>query len=82
MTACLPSSQLLKIKLVVVGREWYAAGSGESVFVELTAKLGGTEYPMMVEPGETSDVGNYTIQVLNADPFGENRCELFVTQRE
>jgi hypothetical protein len=73
----------LTLRLDRAGHAWYADGSGEVVFAELTATLNGSSQPlhMDLEQATQRTVGDYTVHVLGIDGFGRDGCELRVVQQ-
>ncbi len=73
----------LTLRLDVAGHEWYADGSGEAVFAELTATLNGDSQRLYVDldKGKQRSVDDYTVHVLGIDGFGQGSCELRVVQQ-
>jgi hypothetical protein len=71
----------LLIHLDAVGHGWYADGSGEFAYIDLTTELGGDEKSINIEVDETAGEEGYAIQFISAEPFVETSCDLAVTER-
>jgi hypothetical protein len=73
----------LVIQLDKVLRSWYTDGRSETVSVELTTTLDGTEEKRYLDfKKDRAVTGKFELELLAADPFGENECKFKVTRRE
>ena len=71
----------LAIELKGVRRTWYVDGKGETADADLIMTLEGRERRQWLKVGEKALVGDYTVQVWGADPFGKTSAELIVARR-
>jgi len=73
----------LSIKLKAVGHQWYVDRRADSPYVELIlSDVGASGRNLTLS--ETANVGEYTIKLVGANPFGDNGgpdCKLIVTRR-
>ena len=73
------SGEALTIQLDGVGREW--DDQGEYVNVSLIVKTAGEEKKLLLYLDDDWQVGDYAIQLISANPFGDpTSCELLVTE--
>jgi hypothetical protein len=71
----------LAIELKGVRRTWYVNGKGETADADLAMTLDGREQRQWLKVGEETTVGDYTVKVWGADPFGKTSATLIVTRR-
>jgi hypothetical protein len=73
----------LTLRLDRAGHAWYADGSDEVVFAELTATLNGSAQPLHMDLDQATQrtVGDYTVHVLSIDGFGRDGRELRVVRQ-
>lgn len=71
----------LKIRLSGVGRE--ISEGGEVEYVELTVRLNKSERQLTLNErkNRSSVVGNFIIELINAESFGERNCRLKISRR-
>ena len=71
----------LAVGLKSVRRTWYVDGKSETAEADLVVMLEGREHRQWLKGGEEKTVGDYTVKVWGADPFGKTSAELIVTRR-
>ncbi len=71
----------LVIELKGVRRTWYMDGKSETADADLIMTLDGREQRRWLKVGEKAEVGDYTVKMWGADPFGKTSAELIVTRR-
>ncbi|HEY0379634.1 MAG TPA: hypothetical protein VGC87_22135 [Pyrinomonadaceae bacterium] len=71
----------LAIELKGVRRTWYVDGKSETADADLIMTLDGREQRQWLKVGEETNVGDYTVKVWGADPFGKTSVTLVVTRR-
>jgi hypothetical protein len=71
----------LAVELKAVRRTWYVDGKSETAEADLVVTLEGREHKQWLKGGEEKTVGDYTVKVWGADPFGKTSAELIVTRR-
>ncbi len=71
----------LAIELKTVRRTWYADGKSETADADLVMTLDGREQRRWLKVGEETNVGDYTVKMWGADPFGKTSATLIVTRR-
>jgi hypothetical protein len=71
----------MTIELKGVRRTWYVDGKSETADADLVIALDGREQRQWLKVGEETNVGDYTVKVWGADPFGKTSATLVVTRR-
>lgn len=71
----------LAIELKSVRRTWHVDGKGETADADLIITLDGREHRQWLKVGEKAEIGDYTVKVWGADPFGKTSADLIVTRR-
>ena len=71
----------LAIELKGVRRTWYMDSKSETADADLIMTFNNEERRQWLKVGEKAEVGDYTVKVWGADPFGKTSAELIVTRR-
>src|SRR5215213_3804917 len=71
----------LTVELKGTRRTWYVDGKSETAEADLRITLGGDEKKQWLKVGEETTVGDYTVKLWGADPFGKSSATLIVTRR-
>lgn len=71
----------LSVQLKSVRRTWYVDGKSETSEAEIVTTLDGKEQSQWMDNGEKVVVGDYSVELLSANPFGKTSCELTVRPR-
>lgn len=71
----------LSIELKGVRRTWHMDSKSETADADLIMTLEGREQRKWLKVGEKTEVGDYSVKVWGADPFGKTSAELIVTRR-
>jgi len=71
----------LEVELKSVRRTWHVDGKSETADADLIITLGGEEQRQWLKAGEEKTVGDYSVKVWGADPFGKTSAEIIVTRR-
>lgn len=71
----------LTVELKGVRRTWYVDGKSETAEADLIIALDRKEQRQWMDIGEKVTVGDYSVELRAADPFGKTSCELTVARR-
>lgn len=71
----------LAVELKSVRRTWYVDGKSETAEADISLTLDGVVQRQWMDIGEKVTIGDYTVELWAADPFGRTGAQLIVTRR-